>query len=117
MCFTNDRLLNSDLRYIVGTPAMLHIKPLECTKNFTQILINIMGSGIRKMCIINDRLRDKKPLSQKLIVRSSRFHEFLIKPQSVISGCGPCTAPIRISRRARSVFSYDYGLILKYSKI
>ncbi len=89
---------------------MLHIKPLECTKNFTQILINIMGSGKRKMCIINDRLRDKKPLSQKLIVRSSRFHEFLIKPQSVISGCGPCTAPIRISRRARDSNPHELAL-------
>ncbi len=28
------------------------------------------------MCLINLRLQDKKPLSQKLIVRNSRFHEF-----------------------------------------
>jgi len=27
------------------------------------------------MCLINDRFRDKKPLSQKLIVGISRFHE------------------------------------------
>ena len=28
------------------------------------------------MCFIIEGLKDKKPLSQKLIVRNSRFHEF-----------------------------------------
>jgi len=28
------------------------------------------------MCIINQRFRDKKPLSQKLIVKNSRFVSF-----------------------------------------
>ena len=35
-----------------------------------------MSSDAQKKCIINLRLRDKKSLSQKLIVKSSRFHEF-----------------------------------------
>jgi len=34
-----------------------------------------MSSETRKMCLTNLGLRDKKPLSQKLIVRNSRFHE------------------------------------------
>ena len=35
-----------------------------------------MGYETLKMCIINGRFQDKKPLSQKLIVRNSCFHEF-----------------------------------------
>jgi len=35
-----------------------------------------MSFGTPEMCVINLRLRDKKPLSQKLIVRCARFREF-----------------------------------------
>ena len=35
-----------------------------------------MSFGTPEMCLTNHRLRDKNTLSQKLIVRISRFHEF-----------------------------------------
>jgi len=41
--------------------------------------------GTRKMCIINHRLRDKKPLSQKLIPKTSRFYEFYAAKWCVIT--------------------------------
>ena len=39
-------------------------------------LVLIRSVDTLKMCLINQRLRDKNPLSQKLIVRNARFHEF-----------------------------------------
>ena len=54
---------------------MLQNKALD----YTEKLLNShkrMSYDTLKMCLTNDPFRDKKTLSQKLIVRNSQFREF-----------------------------------------